>query len=294
VQIGQWDMPAPISNLGFVEIDGDIFISTTKYAYWARDLLIGGAVYAYQNSPSKPIENLWQSLGYASAVSNLSVSHSYYLDSVAGIPIDAIVVQCSDQDTPAIDLNEIQSAIFCNLVYFRQYKAWALWFLDKMYAPVREISDTFYSCGIGSLVTSLAYTGGEEEDRFPTWKTPYLNPFAGKGQMLAGVRVFYKNETAAHGLTVGAVADFSDFTLPLGLQPTPEGTAFGAAANASQQTVTLPANAYDQYRPFCAIGLQGAGISAYVQIRDEIKDDGALNKQIYQMIAYFEDGGDLY
>ena len=78
VQVGAWRMPAPVSNMAFVEVDGDIFIATKEYAYWVRDLMAGGASYAYENSPSRTIQNLWQSVGYDSSLSNALVSHAFY------------------------------------------------------------------------------------------------------------------------------------------------------------------------------------------------------------------------
>lgn len=303
VQIGQWDMPAPISNLGFVEVDGDLFISTNLYAYWARDLLNGGAAYAYSNSPSKPIENLWQFLGWDSSVTNPAVSHSFYIDEADDVFIDTIIVQCSSIST----LSAVDDVSTCCLVYFRKYAAWAIWFTDKTYAPFRAISSSgsvlkFILTSDTSAIGVFLYSG-TFDPVYGTWSCPYLAPFSGKNQRLVGVRPFYRtlstdnlDDTPGALHEIGAVANFSDFNSPFGFQAKPGALNPIVPGVAAHATIETAGNAYDRYQPYAAIGLDGSGVSAYGMMRSVTSEGVApvTTREIYQMIAYFEDGGDLY
>ncbi len=140
----QFDMPIPVSNIGFTQIDGDIFVATRKYAYWFRDLFSGGAQTAYDNSPTQPIENIWQASIWEVVVGFDYLSgeypHSFYIPE-----LDAIVTQCMDTPNLGSIANYNNTAAY--FVYFRKYKAWAVWLMTQFFNPVREISGTTYGTG---------------------------------------------------------------------------------------------------------------------------------------------------
>jgi hypothetical protein len=291
VQIGAWKMPAPISNMAFVEVDGDIFVATEKYAYWVRDLLVGGAVYAYDNSPSQPIQNLWQSVGYSSSVSNALVSHAFYLDKVDDIPIEAIVVQCSNQNTTAAELTKVSGASdACCFVYFKKYKAWAIWFLTFP-APILKIADIFYTTGSATTATVFDVEYLNSTGIQPTWSTPYFSTFPGKSQTLVGVRPFFQSTKTPAEITIGGLADYSDFRSPFSFQAKSSAVSPVTPGLLSQTVLSLPVNTYQQYRPLAPIAMQGGEISIYSRFTE--LSANPLSTQIYKMIAYLEDGGDL-
>lgn len=299
VQIGQFDMPAPISNLAFVEIDGDVFVVTRRYVYWVRDLLIGGAAYAYTASPSAPVENLLQGLRYIDDPDNFNVPSVQYLGVVEGIDVDCIVITPTDSSNGVSSLNlQNVATTGASLVYFRKYKAWAFWFTDLRHPNITVVNPSTgaanYYCnnldgafGLYEIkYNSFGFT------LYPTWSTPYLNSFAGKNQRLVGVRPYFGSD--AENITVGAVADFSDFNSPYGFQA--QATALSPATPGIFATsdITVAANSWGQYRPFGPIGVEGGGVSLYLRLTQDSFEAYDLSKQVYQMIAYFEDGGDIY
>lgn len=300
VQIGQWDMPAPISNLGFVEIDGDIFVVTKQYAYWARDLLIGGAAYAYSNSPSRPVENLLQGLRYLDIPGTSNAPLAQYLGIVQGVDVDCIVITPTDAATtvPELTLLNVANVGGPSLAYFRKYKAWALWFTAFRH-PAGGIPDliagtTTYYCNDlnGAFALEEISYNSSGYVVYPTWSTPYLNPFTGKNQKLLGVRPYFGSDVPE--ITVGGVADFSDLKSPYGFQAQATAVAPVTPGVYAEGTIIEPANTYEQYRPYGAIGVDGGGVSLYARMQQGTGASYTLKKQIYQMIAYFEDGGDLY
>lgn len=290
--IGRYQMPLLNSNISFVEIDGDIFVANNSYAYWARDLLIGGATYAYNNSPTRAIENLWQSVIYDSLASNALVSHAFYLDKVESIPIDAIIVQCSVQNTDAAQLDKISNTgPGCCFAYFRKYKAWAIWFLSFP-APVIKSGTDYFCTGSGANAALFDIVYLDSNSIQPTWSTPYLSPFIGRNQRLLGARPFFQSPEDPASITIAGIADFSDFLSPFSFQAKDSAVSPVTPGLIAVTTAELPVNSYEQYHPFAAIGVIGAGASLYARFNTISADP--LSNQIYQMIAYFEDGGDLY
>jgi hypothetical protein len=299
VQIGQWDMPPAISSLGFTVVDGDIFVATRRYAYWARDLLIGGATYAYNNSPSRPVENLIQSLRYVDSPGTFNAPLVTYLGIVQGVDIDCIVITPTDGVTTVDSLNllNIANTGGPSLVYFRKYKAWALWFTAFRH-PIATVPAaatgllTYYCNSIDGAfdVNEIGYN--DVYNLEPTWSTSYLNPFSGRNQKLVGVRPFFGSDDPE--ITVGGVADFSDFNSPYGFQAQATAVAPVTPGLYAKSAVVFPANSYKQYRPYGAIGVDGGGISVYLRLEQAANEDYRLLKQIYQVVAYFEDGGELY
>lgn len=199
--VASYDMPAPISNVGFVEIDSDIFVAAQDYCYWFRDLFLQGAQSAYQNSPCLPIENIWAGAYFYSDVANPETSYCWYDKN-----FDAIISQVSEKTNGPNDFGLVaehqNEAIW--FVYFRKYRAWAVWFPTFFYTPVRE--DTSGSGG-AYYATSNAYpdlvyydpeylvdqyAGFNDIPIFTSWKTPYFAGFDQGVQKLNGVRVYFE------------------------------------------------------------------------------------------------------
>ena len=194
--VAKYDMPAPISNTGFLEIDSDIFVSAQDYCYWFRDLFLQGAQSAYQNSPCRQIENIWQSAYFVGTTSLPEASYVWYDKN-----LDAIITQVAEKTTGEFDLGLIaeHNNEACWFVYFRKYKAWAVWFPTFFCQPVLEYQGAYYgtSSGYPDIVwldsTRLTdqYAGTTEIPIYTSWKTPYFAGFDQGTQKLSGVRIFF-------------------------------------------------------------------------------------------------------
>lgn len=303
--IGSFNMPPPIGKAGFVEIDGDIFVATTEYCYWFRDLFTQGAQSAYDSSPSRPIENLYQAVYYDGiSTTNPEYAHCYYIDKVGDLNVDAIVVQCSEKNTGAAALSTIanygnEAACF---VYFRKYKAWALWLAPPFFAPIREVSDVFYGLSYqNGQITKLISTTmvdiygalSTEIDIETSWKTSYLSPFAGKAQRVNGVRPFFSNSKSGHFEKIAVIADLSDYNAPWGFYTQSNVTNVPPGIS-NAEGLDLPANTWGQYNAIAAPQVIGGAVSVQLTQKKTAGSIGTYSQSLYAAVAYIEDGGDLF
>lgn len=296
--IGKYDMPRPGSNVSFVEIDGDIFVSTYSYAYWFKDLFQGGAQPAYANSPTLPIENIWQSAGWQ-GVDTLYNQGCYYDPS-----LDAIV-QILYQ--PAID-GGVAGIVngFSRFVYFRKYKAWAIWTVPPLFFPVRTDLDyvygfpTIYGCSwarseIVTMTAGIAQdtaSGGTPStyNIEATWKTPYGNPFEGRSMKVNGVRPFWQNSISGYMDKMRVIFDYSDFNSPYGFYTQTTATQVNPG-NYSDGQLDLTAQAWNQYNGFLGIGGEGGAASYQFSMKMKTGSSTTQTQEIYAAHAYAESGG---
>ncbi len=300
--LGNYKMPRPASNVAFVEIDGDVFVATDRYAYWLRDLLQGNAQTAYSNSPSKLIENLWSNQYWVSTPSDVQIAHCFYIDKIGGVVFDVIVCQCF-----SLDLVDTQSytneSIY--LVYHRKYKSWAVWFMSPFFHPVVQKPVTgfddpgFYAQDYRNEIKSLVPTYAvdkstvfsQEPDIECTWKTPFVSPYDGKNQKVDGVRPFYNNNNSGYFHKAQAIFDFSDANAPYCFATQEAVTEIPAGKASGFSSLGLPDNTYDNYTGFINIGGIGGGVSfQFTQKRE----DGSSEQQVQGIsaaTAYITDGG---
>lgn len=264
-----FDMPKPGSNQCFLEIDGDIWVATTRYAYWFRDLFQGGAQTAYENSPSLPVEDIWQGVTWTGTITTQAIGHVFY-DPV----LDAIVSSCSDRTAGPTDFNQIFNTQHDQLsfVYHRKYKAWAVWgFTYPFYAPVLEsATEVLYGSGTQREImklnedsiedTYIDNATGESSAVVGTWKTPYVTP--GYLIKLNGCRVFFENTDSGYFEKVRSIFDYSDYNTPLGWDPQPgsdgDGTVPGNKNDSSIDTEALDSG---QYNDMAGCGGMGGSLS---------------------------------
>jgi len=302
--IGTHDMSAPIGgDVGYVEKDGDIYVPTLKYAYLARDLLLGGG-YAYENRLTKDIENLWQNQNWGQPTA-AEVPHSFHLDrdSVSGTIYDLFITMCSqwDVDFGAGGRYKNDGMYF---VYNRINKHWSIWIMTPLYAPVRAVA------GIVTGTTEdggLSYIGNDPEmrdfyelsnaaatvDIITSWKTPYTPYYEGRYQKLTGVRPFFKNTSSGYLDKFRAIYDYSDLNAPYGFYTQPLSTEINPDKFSDAQ-IDLAMNTHGYYQGFK--GLAGAGTSVSLQF-SQTRKQGSANKQsheVYGGTAYVSDGGILY
>lgn len=307
--IGKYDMPAPINITSFLEIDGDIFIASVSYAYWAADLIRGNSQTAYADSPSLPIENLWQQ--YASLGNSIGIQESsfvYYLGNIGNgsgataadnFPTDCIVVQFGTLGTNFIA--NYQNEAGC-LVYFRKYKSWALWLTTPMFKPVLQYANTYFGTGYGTEIMKFFSDGVYDQwsDNSAStnilietsWKTLFISAFDGVYQALNSVRVFFHNASTGYFHKIRAIFNFSDYNSPYGFysQSTVTQTNPG---NYTEGQIDLPLDASQQYSPFLGIG--GAGLNISLQMTQKAQLEAYINavEEIYGAMCVVSDGGTM-
>lgn len=294
----KFDMPTPISNVGFVEIDGDIFVATNKYAYWLRDLFTGGAQTAYENSPSRPIENLWTSCQWSANRNLPEVSHAFY-DQIT----DSIIVQCSELNTLIQIANyENEGAYF---VYSRKYKAWSLWLMTPLFTPVRYNSPTD-SAPIGTgYFTELKFLATSQPvdswfdsstvqyiDIETSWKTPYIQS-EGIAHKINQQRVFFENTNSGYFEMVRAIFDYSDYNAPFGFYTQSTVTPINPE-NFGSSTLDMNANSSSQYNGLLGAYGQGGSYSIQHTQKKKVGSNSSQRQAIYGCTLYVEDGKELY
>lgn len=307
--IGDFNMPSPIQG-GFVEIDGDIFVTTARYAYWFRDLFSGGAQTAYENSPTRPIENIWQFQYWSSG--NLAGyvgfdntnffpehAHSFYLDTVGSTNVDIIVCQVQQKNTTVAEyLNEALS-----FVYHRKYKAWSLWLGTPFFAPIRYQGTAYYGTGYDGEIVTLndddfvdeSHQGGifTQFDIETSWKTPYVSPFSGRNQKLSGVRTFWENTSSGYFHKMRAIFDYSDYNAPYGFYTQSTVTQINPGKYSDGQ-FDLAANTWNHYNEFKTLGGLGAGFSLQFTLQRKSGSNAEQHQQIYAASALVTDGGAIF
>jgi hypothetical protein len=262
--IGDFKMPAPISAVCLVAINGDIFVATDQYCYWFRDLFTADAQIAYEKRPSKPIDNLWQSVVWTwSSLSNPEISHVWYNQA-----LNAIICQCFEKGE-LVKVGEYQNEA-CYFVYFLEYKAWAFWLMAPMFAPI--ISNALgMSYGPPWGITSLNASAGFDENQitgspawyeiYTSWKTPYYQPTNGRNKQLSGVKPFYYHEFSGDLELIQAIYEMSDYTQPFGFYNQPSAIGGTNPLYFTSGNISLPSTLVDIYTEFCGVSGNGAGVS---------------------------------
>lgn len=308
--IASHDMPPPIGALGFVEIDGDIFVATKKYCYWFRDLFNGGARSAYEASPSMPIENLYQDVFWDGSYALPESAQAYYE------PVtDAIVVQCSEKGSAGLTNFEYQNEGIC-FAYFRKYKAWALWAATPFFAPVINSGDILYATAYRSVINKLnpstptvdswVYNNGGTNELSTigietSWKTPFASIAAGVGLNLKSARAWVQckksnliYEIAVDIYKTRAIFDYSDANAPYSFYTQSMVTQVNPQKY-TESKINLPlpgAAVYDTYySPLLQLGGDGGELSLQITFK------GATNGNsysIYKLAALVEQGSEIF
>lgn len=324
--VGDYDMSAPLNAVSFAEVDGDIWISCSEYAYELSALIQSGVSQAVNNSPTKAIENLWQAQPIQGATTQPKPETVY-------IPkLDAILCNFG-YFNPSLQMGQYNNYLIPftylgapgALVYFRQYQAWALWLNYRCDSPMRyvAVNDTYYLYGtryenddvqeLTRYDLTTNYANDQKLAAYPSttttdypictsWKTPYLNAFNGRVQKVTGVRPFFQSTENGYIFKIRSIFDYSDYTMPYGFysQPGAEPAVsyvypdlVVTPGNYSDVSVDVPTQASDNYAPFVGLTGQGGGVS--LQISQQLKDESAdaQTNEIYSATLYVEDGGDM-
>lgn len=302
---GNFDMPAPISNQGFVSVDGELFVATTRYCYWLRDLVQSGSTGAYQNSPTKPIENIWQAQTWSGSVVLPEHAHAYYYE-----PYDAIVCQCSQIQLGPQDVFDYNNEAMC-FVYFRKYNAWTLWAQPPFYAPIviDPNTNTYYGIGTGSSVIPLipsrnydVFEDGTEQLIVTSWKTPYVGGFDGINQQVTGVRPYYGinsgfvNPQRDYFHKVNVIFNYSDLYLRFAFSMYYQ-TETGVLNHPPGQFTTgtspgILTQFGNQFSSLINVGGVGEGFSIqFTQRDDAVARNEEIEHCIYAATVYYEVGG---
>jgi hypothetical protein len=288
--IGDFKMPAPISRLCLVEVNGDIFVATTQYCYWFRDLFNADAQVAYDKRPSKPIDNLWQSVVWTWPTINPSeISHIWY-----NSELNAIICQCFEKGQ-LVKVGEYNNEA-CYFVYFLEYRAWAFWLMAPIFAPVinNQIGMSYFPYGITALDSLSGYDDNQAGttpagyEIYTSWKTPYYQPANGRNKQLSGVKPFYYHQLSGDLELIQAIYDFSDYTQPFGFYNQPSAIG-GLNPNIfTSGSISLASTLADIYTEFCGVGGNGAGVSIQFTQKGEFGD--RIPQKIYSASMTLTEG----
>lgn len=302
-QMASYNMPPPISNLGFIELNGDAFVASTQYAYFFRDLILGGAQSAYESSPSWPIENIWAGTFWVNSAVLPETSHCYY-DSV----LDAIITQSSDLSSGPNNFGLVanySNEAMC-FVYFRKYRAWTVWFTTPFFAPVvsRGSGGTTELYGTGYITHIVKLTRGNAIDQVTdgstnidipieaSWKTPYVSPFEGRLQKVNGIRPYFEHSLSGYLEKCRVVFDNSDYNSTLGWY-TQSMVSQINPGNYQDSKLDIAARQWKQYHERLGGGGIGGGFSVQFTQRAKSSSSATQSQSLYAAVAYVEDGGEL-
>ena len=289
--VGDYQMEAPVGPNGCVSVDGDIFVTTSRYCYWVRDLLGQGSTNAYRQRPSWPIDNLWQLCDWSSGF-------AAYIDKIGDMQIDAIV--CAPNSGGTELANYYATTLDIQLVYFRQYDAWAIWVVPPFEWPIRFINNGWHSGHKDTVIGSMKiaqYEDGNGQDNVAeheaavvsSWKTPYMTPFSRFRTKLTGVRPHYRNTLDGKLKTIQAIAEHSDYVFRFGFFD--QSTPVTNPGIYTEGTLNEPTVTWDHYTPFSEIGIDGHHLSLCISQQG---NDGSTNFQsILSLTALIEPGGVL-
>jgi hypothetical protein len=298
--VGKFDMEAPNGRASFVQVDEDVMVGTGRYCYWLRDLFAHGPAFAHDNRPSAPIENLWQRLIWYQPSFDPDLpeqSHAFYIKE-----IDAIAFQCSEANIADRYSLALIGSYFnegAYLVYFREYKAWALWLMTPLFQPTRLVGQavvgTDYHSTTKYMSTSFITDRRSivEPTTVPieaTWKTPYLRRVDGQYTSVKGVRPQFLNTSSGYLHRVRAILDYSDYNAPWGFS-TQSMVSQIAPGSASTGNADQPANQWGHYRPLISLGGSGGGVSFEFNLKKRDDSAGTESIELYGATAYIEGGG---
>lgn len=297
--IGKYNMPAPINNISFCEIDGDVMVVTPSYAYWLLALITGNIQTAYLESPTIPIENFWQEWASGGS-SNPEETHVYYIDKIGSVTLDAVIIQFSILGTNY--WANYQNEAGC-LVYFRKYKAWALWLGSPFFKPVTYAVNNYYGTGYNSSI--LKYDSTILKDQYSssgtstdisieaTWKTPYYSPYEGQYQKVNAVRSLFKNTISGFLEKIRVIFDFSDLNSSYGFYTQSTVTQINPGNYADGQ-IDIAAVSSNQYNVFKNVGAKGAGFS--IQLTQKAKSGSSSTQEqgLFPASVLVESGGVIF
>jgi len=314
--IGNYDMSAPQSGASFLEIDGDIWVSADRYAYWFSVLFSEGVQGAQAGSPTRAVENIWQNQQFVLTFTSPRNS-TCYLPS-----LDAIMVNFGAFDPSYTVAGYFTSSSFVNvsrgiLVYFRKYNAWAIWYMPPFDWPIREMEDSngtpwLYgirnTAALGSLagyINRISYTTNygtdltssnpvnTYQDIVTSWKTPFINAFVGKLQKVCGVRPFFQSSLNGFLNKLRLIFDYSDYNAPFGFYTQPAAPAQINPGNYADAQVDVPTTTWDNYSPYVSVSGIGGGVSLQVTMQPKAASANEQLNEIYAATLYIEDGGDM-
>lgn len=292
------DATAPIGRLSFLEIDSDIFVVGKKYCYWFKDLFRLQAQGAYENSPTIPIENLWQ---------DIFVSISLAGDLVYAVyepTLDAIIILCDSFPT----LFDYEAPTTASLVYFRKYKAWSVWGIAPFFAPIVTYNNSLYGIAVRCCPMIMIPSGVGRDvyydqvglaldtvDIETSWKTPYAFLDKGIGLELKAARAWVdvrKINYTAEIYKTRAIFDYSDLNTPYGFYTQSSVTQINPQKY-TEAKINLPSsdglNYNTQYNPLLQLGGGGGGLSLQITFNGtdngEVPDPGYSLPDIYSIYA---------
>jgi len=309
VLLGIFDMPEPVSNVGFVEIDGDIFVATKKYAYWFRALLSGGVQGAYDQSPSRPVENLWQSFGWA-LLSGANRSYAAYIpayDIIVCVPVSV----GDSVGGSRLNLIGAYGTTTYALVYHRKYNAWSAWLSAPLRWPVTtrtatgtDLAQTYFS-GLTAEAVRLspnAVTANTMNDYQAnaivatveaTVKTAFYSQFDGMLNIQKGCRAWYQNSLNGNLALARAIYDYSDLNAPWGWYT--QSTVTAINPNNYAETVTAGvANTAATYNRLLGLYGSGGGLSVQITQRPGAGESAVQTQKLLALTALIEEGTEFF
>jgi hypothetical protein len=299
--IGSYNMPAPVGRNAFVELDGDIFVAGVDYCYWFKDVMLGGGQSAYENSPSKDIQNLWKGLTVT------GVSHIKELDLIVAFSASNVgsTLQINNWANYGKTTIPVDS-YYGWLVYHKTLKCFAFWnMLPSTTCGMREVSPsggnikTFYMLGTRSVYALNANKAIDVTTERGTvsietsWKTPYLSAFEGVGNKVNSVRVWFENTVSGYFEKVRAIFDYSDYNVSLGWYTQSTITQVPPANYGDGQNDGAAESA-NQYHPVIGASGQGGGVSFQFTQKAKSGSSTTQNQSIYAATAYIEEAGELW
>ena len=297
--IANIDLPKPQGVSSFLEIDGDIWVSTIEYPYWMRDVFQGGAVQAYANSPATGIvENLWKNgninLGPGLALIRPFCYYDLLTDSI-----------CTQLNSSFVGLNLIADYAndYFKLCYHRPTRSWWLNLSAPFNWPIVPSTNGSTLLGIGSKnnVQQLYLNYCEDLDQVDTtptihdiictWKTPPMQTFAGRLQKLNGGRVYYENTADGSLKLVQTIFNMSDLNAPYGFYAQPSVAPINPASFTTSPPPDALLNSANQYTQL--VGAVGQGINYSLQITQGRKSGSSDNTyhSFYGAALIIEEGG---
>lgn len=301
--IGNYNMP-PAGVNNFVQIDGDIFVASQDYAYWMRDLLSGGTLAAYINSPSAPLQGLWENQGWQSLMPFIlpETAFCHYVGKCSSSADESLdVIICAAQADGRITA---QLGIYGNemiyFVYHRKYKAWTIWMMPPFFYPVvQKTGYGAYSASYNQDLNFLDCTKAVDDfasatttfDIETSWKTPFIAPYGGRNQQSLGIRPVFKNTESGYMHRIQAIYDWSDANTPYNMYTNEQKTEVPPGKRNGFQNAALSNNTYDVYNPLINIG--GIGGSVSYQITQKRKASTTVDQthKVFALSAYISDGG---
>lgn len=303
--IGLYRMPKPKSRLSFCEVDGDILVFTDRYCYWTSNLLSGGVAGAYENRPSRRIDNLYQAFmrDYSGSPvdTDFRPPHAFHLESAG--PSDFRITEydaiCCTTDRTYYESIFDYDAHCSMLVYKRNPAGWYLWGMPYFCAPYRN--GLALNGNSSELVTLSPLYQEDESDQGATTidiesvaKWPYIGLTEPRARRVTGAKIFGRNEDRAEVHRVRSYFDFGDMALPFGLSmqhmigDSPFTNTFVDAPDFNQ-----PHNGTEEFvSPILGLAGEGTCVSLAVHLkRDEVTGAITSTQDLYAATLFLSEGG---